>query len=189
MKISVLAFDLSDNATGRADLLARLLAPRYEVDVVGPEFGAGVWAPVRDGAVKYRGVSAGRYPGFAWRVRDVLDLVDGDVLVASKPRPTSFGLALLARRHRRRPLVLDIDGDQIKKAKAVVGSVSALPTQSDRCDGLLIGAKTQVEKQLGDAAEALAKAADPVDDLEGSADYKRHLIEVFLKRAFVKALA
>src|SRR5439155_152272 len=78
-------------------------------DVVGPEFGAGVWAPVRDGAVKYRGVSAGRYPGFAWRVRDVLDLVDGDVLVASKPRPTSFGLALLARRHRRRPLVLDID--------------------------------------------------------------------------------
>ena len=43
MKISVLAFDLSDNATGRADLLARLLAPRYEVDVVGPEFGAGVW--------------------------------------------------------------------------------------------------------------------------------------------------
>jgi len=109
VKISVLAFDLSDNATGRADLLARLLAPRYEVDVVGPEFGAGVWAPVRDGAVKYRGVSAGRYPGFARRVRDVLDLVDGDVLVASKPRPTSFGLALLARRHRRRPLVLDID--------------------------------------------------------------------------------
>jgi glycosyltransferase involved in cell wall biosynthesis len=109
VKISVLASDLSDNATGRADLLARLLASRYEVDVVGPEFGDGVWAPARAGAVKYRAVSAGRYPGFAWRVRDVLDLVDGDVLVASKPRPTSFGLALLARRQRRRPLVLDID--------------------------------------------------------------------------------
>src|SRR5207245_8412466 len=38
MKVSVLAFDLSDNATGRADLLARLLAPRYEVEVVGPRF-------------------------------------------------------------------------------------------------------------------------------------------------------
>jgi len=109
VKISVLAPDLSDNATGRADLLARLLASRYEVDVVGPEFGDGVWGPARDGAVKYRGVKAGRYPGFAARARDVLDLVDGDVLVASKPRPTSFGLALLARRHRRRPLVLDID--------------------------------------------------------------------------------
>jgi glycosyltransferase involved in cell wall biosynthesis len=35
--------------------------------------------------------------------------VDGDVLYASKPRPTSYGLALAARRQRRRPLLLDID--------------------------------------------------------------------------------
>jgi CO/xanthine dehydrogenase FAD-binding subunit len=46
-----------------------------------------------------------------------------------------------------------------------------------------------VEKQLGDAAQALADAADPLDDLEGSAEYKRHLIGVFLKRAFIKALS
>jgi carbon-monoxide dehydrogenase medium subunit len=95
-----------------------------------------------------------------------------------KERPT-LGLAL----------VLDIDGDTIKKARAVVGSVSAVPTRSDKADQLLAGAKTQVEKQLADAAEALAEAAEPVDDLEGSADYKRHLIGVFLKRAFIKALA
>ena len=36
---------------------------------------------------------------------------------------------------------------------------------------------------------ALAQAADPVSDLEGSADYKRHLITVFLRRAFVKVLS
>jgi hypothetical protein len=42
---------------------------------------------------------------------------------------------------------------------------------------------------LGDAAKALADAADPVDDLQGSGEYKRHLIGVFLKRAFIKALA
>ena len=94
-----------------------------------------------------------------------------------KERPT-LGLAL----------VLDVDGDTIKKATVVVGSVSAVPTRSEQADGLLVGAKTQVEKRLGDAAEALAKAADPVDDLEGSAEYKRHLIGVFLRRAFVKAL-
>jgi carbon-monoxide dehydrogenase medium subunit len=95
-----------------------------------------------------------------------------------KERPT-LGLAL----------VLDLDGDSIKKATAVVGSVSAVPTQSDKANGLLTGPRSQVEKQLADAAEALAQAADPVDDLEGGADYKRHLIGVFLKRAFVKALA
>ena len=109
MKVSVLAFDLADNATGRADLLARLLRPRYEVEVVGPQFGPALWGPARDGPVAYRAVRAGRYPRFAARVSDLLDLVDGDVIFASKPRPTSYGLGLLARARRRRPLVLDVD--------------------------------------------------------------------------------
>ena len=109
MKISILAADLSDNATGRADLLARLLSPRYEVDVIGPRFAEGVWAPARDGPVLHRSVRAGRYPGFVRRVPELLELVDGEILVASKARPTSFGLALLARARRPRPLVLDID--------------------------------------------------------------------------------
>jgi glycosyltransferase involved in cell wall biosynthesis len=109
VKISILASDLSDNATGRADLLARLLAPRYQVTVVGPQFGEGLWVPSRDGGVAYRGVRAGRDLGFARHVPAILELVDGEVLIASKPRPTSFGLALLARARRRRPLLLDID--------------------------------------------------------------------------------
>jgi glycosyltransferase involved in cell wall biosynthesis len=109
VKVSVLAADLSDNATGRADLLARLLSARYEVEVIGPRFGADVWRPARGGAVGQRSVSAGRYPGFAARIPALLELADGDVLVASKPRPTSFGVGLLARARRRRPLVLDID--------------------------------------------------------------------------------
>lgn len=95
-----------------------------------------------------------------------------------KERPT-LGLAL----------VLDVDGDTINKATAVVGSVSAVPTRSDKANQLLTGSKAQVEKQLADAAEALAQAADPVNDLEGGADYKRHLIGVFLRRAFIKAMS
>ena len=95
-----------------------------------------------------------------------------------KERPT-LGLAL----------ILDVDGETVKKAAVVVGSVSAVPTQSDKANQLLTGARAQVEKQLADAGAALAQAADPVDDLEGGADYKRHLIGVFLRRAFIKALS
>ncbi len=95
-----------------------------------------------------------------------------------KERPT-LGLAL----------VLDMDGENIKQANVVVGSVSAVPTQTEKANRLLLGPKAQVEGQLAEAAEALAQAADPVDDLEGGADYKRHLIGVFLKRAFIKALS
>jgi carbon-monoxide dehydrogenase medium subunit len=95
-----------------------------------------------------------------------------------KERPT-LGLAL----------VLEVDGETINKATAVVGSVSAVPTRSDIANQLLAGSRSQVEKQLADAGEALAQAAEPVDDLEGGADYKRHLIGVFLRRAFSKALS
>lgn len=95
-----------------------------------------------------------------------------------KERPT-LGLAL----------VLEVDGDEIENATAVVGSVSAQPTQSAQTNQLLTGSRTEVEKRISEAAEALAQAADPVSDLEGGADYKRHLIGVFLRRAFLKALS
>ncbi len=95
-----------------------------------------------------------------------------------KERPT-LGLAL----------VLDVAGDTIKRASAVAGSVSAKPTQSDAANALLTGLRSQVEKQLDEAADQLAQAADPVDDLEGSGDYKRHLIHVHLHRAFSQAFS
>jgi carbon-monoxide dehydrogenase medium subunit len=87
-------------------------------------------------------------------------------------------------------LVLDLDdsGQNITQTRAVVGSVSTVPTRSNKADAALVGPRSQVEKQLNDAAAALAAAADPVDDLQGSAEYKRHLIGVFLKRAFDRAL-
>jgi glycosyltransferase involved in cell wall biosynthesis len=109
VKVSIVAFDLSDNATGRADLLARLLSPRYQVEVVGPRFAGEIWRPAREGAIGYRSISAPHYPAFAARVPALLDLIDGDFIYASKLRPTSFGLALLARARRRRPLLVDID--------------------------------------------------------------------------------
>ena len=108
-RISVLCFDLADNATGRAELLARLLAPRYDVTVVGPRFGPALWAPARHGPVTYRSVPGARYPALATRLGALVNLVDGDLIVASKPRPTSYGVGLLARARRRRPLLLDID--------------------------------------------------------------------------------
>ncbi len=125
MKVSVVAFDLADNATGRADLLARLLAPRYDVQVVGPQFGDTLWRPAQGGAVAHQPVRAisdrplrvtphrllpgTRYPRFAARIPELLRAIDGDLVYASKPRATSFGLGLLKQLATRRPLLLDID--------------------------------------------------------------------------------
>jgi len=109
VKVSVLCFDVSDNAVGRAWLLARLLEPIGAVEIVGPCFGSSVWEPVAEESVPIRSVPGGRFPGFAARLPALGRLADGDLLYASKPRLTSAGLGYLARVARGRPLLLDID--------------------------------------------------------------------------------
>jgi hypothetical protein len=61
-----------------------------------------------------------------------------------------------------------------QKPRAVVGSVSALPSRSDKADAALVGSRSHVEAQLDDASAAIADAADRVNDLQGGAEYKRH---------------
>src|ERR1700730_15700150 len=109
MKISVLCFDLSDNAVGRADLLARLVAPLGEVEVIGPRSGPGPWMPVAGGPVRYSGVPERRMPGFLMTMAELSRRADGDLVYASKTRLGSAGIGYLKRVLGRRPLLLDID--------------------------------------------------------------------------------
>jgi len=92
MKISVLCFDLSDNAAGRADLLARLLEPLGAVEVIGPRTGPGVWEPVAAGPVRYTAVASRRLPAFFRVMAEVARRANGDLIVASKTKLGSAGV-------------------------------------------------------------------------------------------------
>ncbi|HWP74834.1 MAG TPA: hypothetical protein VNU03_09975, partial [Methylomirabilota bacterium] len=109
MKVSVLCFDVSDNAVGRAWLLARLLEPLGPVEIVGPRFGAAVWEPLVEESIPVRSLPGGRLPAFATRLPALARMADGDLLYASKPRLTSAGIGYLARVAGHRPLLLDVD--------------------------------------------------------------------------------
>src|SRR4029077_8058319 len=80
-------------------------------------------------------------------------------------------------------------GRTFRAARVAVGCVCPFPGRSLTAEALLTGARAEVEKRLPEAAALIADGADLVDDHEGSAEYKRHLIGVFLRRAFTKALA
>jgi len=80
------------------------------------------------------------------------------------------------------------DGRTVTSARVAVGCVCAFPTRGLDAEKLLTGSRGEVEKRLPDAADAIADVADLVDDHEGSAEYKRHLIHVYLRRVFEKAL-
>jgi glycosyltransferase involved in cell wall biosynthesis len=110
MKISILSPDPSSNCLGRAYLLAKILQRRYEVEIVGPIFGDGIWKPiVDDKSITYKFVNiSGRFKPYL-QIRRLAQKIDGDVIYASKPLFTSFGIGLLIRVVQKKPLILDID--------------------------------------------------------------------------------
>ncbi len=109
MKVSILCSDVSGNAAGRADLLAKLLEPLGEVEVIGPRSEPGVWKPVAAGPVRYTGVRFRRMPAFLATMRDLVRRADGDLIYASKTKLGSAGIGYLKRIAGKRPLILDID--------------------------------------------------------------------------------
>jgi carbon-monoxide dehydrogenase medium subunit len=121
----------------------------------------------------------------------------GEVLTAVRVPVTSphQRMAYLKFQVHERPmlgiaLVLETQdaGESFSVARIAVGCVSPSPRRSYDAERLLIGARASVEANLPSAADALAHASELEDDSEGSADYKRNLIQVFLRRAFRKAI-
>jgi glycosyltransferase involved in cell wall biosynthesis len=100
---------MSSNALGRVYLLARVVQRRWDAQVLGATFDGQVWRPADTGEFEYFTVPGGYLPGFARQMWRLAVAADGDVVIAVKPRPSSFGVALLARRRRGVPIVLDID--------------------------------------------------------------------------------
>lgn len=86
-------------------------------------------------------------------------------------------------------VVLDMpDHGTIVEAGVAVGSASPTPRRGPAAEALLVGDQEDVANRLDEAGEALADVAQLIDDREGSADYKRHLIRVLLRRAFEEAV-
>ncbi len=122
-RVTVFAGDLGPEAVGRwrggvrlHGLIECLLALEIEVEVVGfgPVEGLGGLRP-RLAAVQV----TSRRPApasFADLLRAARSAT-GDLLLAHKLRPLSFGVAWMARILRRRPLVLDVDDDELRFAR------------------------------------------------------------------------
>jgi len=109
LKISVLAPDLSGGGGTRVYLLAQVLQKLdCEVEVCGFLFGDRMY-PVPPENLLVRSVRGCDYPQVLRSLQQLLRNTDSDLLYAVKPRPTSFGAALLKRLFARTPIILDID--------------------------------------------------------------------------------
>jgi carbon-monoxide dehydrogenase medium subunit len=125
------------------------------------------------------------------------NLQPGEILTKIKvpcTKPTYRAAYMKFQVHERPTLGMGLwldtpdGGNTIISARVAAGCVCPFPSRNPDAEKLLTGSHDDVEGNLSEAADVIADAADLVDDHEGSAEYKRHLIYVFLQRIFRKAL-
>ena len=73
-------------------LLALALSKFYDVEIIGPSKSESVWAPMAQIDIPIKKFAWKRYPGFYRIKKNIMDMIDGDVILASKLMPTSFGI-------------------------------------------------------------------------------------------------
>ncbi|MEM3427160.1 MAG: xanthine dehydrogenase family protein subunit M [Nitrososphaerales archaeon] len=74
-------------------------------------------------------------------------------------------------------------GDSIcEDAKIALGSVAPTPIRSENAEAELRGKKLD-EEVIKRAAEAAAKDSKPISDIRASAEYRREMVKVFVRRA------
>ncbi|MEM9542902.1 MAG: glycosyltransferase family 4 protein [Cyanobacteria bacterium P01_E01_bin.42] len=108
-KISLLAPDLSGGGGTRVYLLAKVLQQlNLDVKVFGCLFGQEIY-PTPPNNLALQWVKGCDFPSFFGPLQEIVRAIDGDIIYAVKPRPTSFGIGLIKHFLSRSPLLLDID--------------------------------------------------------------------------------
>jgi CO/xanthine dehydrogenase FAD-binding subunit len=78
-----------------------------------------------------------------------------------------------------------VDGARISTARVVCGAVGPTPVVCEHAATLLVGRTLGELAGLDDVTSAVREAVSPVGDHRGSADYKREMAGVFVKRALL----
>ena len=76
---------------------------------------------------------------------------------------------------------LVLDGRRCRDARLGLGGVNASPVVLSRAEAVLNGRDLD-ERVIARAADAAAEEVEPVDDLQGSAEYRRDMVRVWVRR-------
>ncbi len=108
MKITILSHNLSSNAVMRAHRLAVAARHFAEVKLIGPVELKGLW-PALPSAPWIKSVVEKRFPRFFASFVELVEVAEGDVMIAVKPHLASFGVALVSGEKKQIPVILDVD--------------------------------------------------------------------------------
>lgn len=147
------------------DTTVDLVSPRGRREVPLAEFVRGPWETAREADELLASVRVQPWPKAS---------AAAYVKFGVHERPT-LGIAVA--------LIFD-SASRVSEARIAVGCVSPRPERIARVESRLAGvALDELDDVIADVGRLAAEAVDPADDLHGSADYKRDMVAVFMRRA------
>jgi carbon-monoxide dehydrogenase medium subunit len=121
-------------------------------------------------------------------------LAHGELLAAVRvpEPPPGSALAHLKLAFHERPAatvtcLVRTEAGEIVEARVAVGSVGVVPVRVPEAEAALLGPASAAA--VAAAGEAAAEASAPVEDANGSVEYKRQLVRVLVRRAVEQARA
>lgn len=119
----------------------------------------------------------------------------GELLVGIEvPLPgPGVGVSHLRMKTHERPTVtvasrVELVGGSVAAARVAVGSVCGVPVVPDTLEALIGAGQEDWTNRIASCAAATASAVEPLADADGSREYKRALVEVFVRRGLTEAL-
>ncbi|MEM4740065.1 MAG: xanthine dehydrogenase family protein subunit M [Zestosphaera sp.] len=82
---------------------------------------------------------------------------------------------------------VEVEDNMIKDVKIALGSVAPRPVRAKRCEAALIGRRVD-EEILREAASLVVGEISPIDDVRGSAWYRREVSKVLVYDSLIKSL-
>jgi CO/xanthine dehydrogenase FAD-binding subunit len=95
-------------------------------------------------------------------------------------RPGDFGIAVVAASAM-------MERGKFKEVRISMGGVGPTALRASKAEKLL-ERQAPDDEALRAAGQAAAEASDPPDDIHGSAEYRRHIVEVLTRRALEDAI-
>jgi len=165
------------NASPAADSAPPLLVHAAEAHIVSLE--EGHWIPLLD-----------LFKGPKMTVLEKNEILGGLRFPAIKGAGSSF-----QRIGRRKGFTLSVvnaavyaerDGDKLKEVRISLGSVAPTPIRAPTVENKIRGRKMS-EELIQEAGASSIEVAKPIDDVRGTAEYRRDMVGVLVKRAMREA--
>jgi carbon-monoxide dehydrogenase medium subunit len=117
-----------------------------------------------------------------------------EIVVPSQPQRIGASFQKIGRTNVDIALVnvaarLVLGGNGVcEDARVVLGAVAPTPIRARKAEEMLVGGKPS-EKMFDEAAKVAASEAAPISDLRATAEYRREMCEVLVRRALAEACA